>query len=138
MATSQVFGFEYYVKIKGPLVCGRWGHAKKLLQSNGEHTPLPKVFHEGGRRPAVGGKGTGKTGCLFVVQVVGRVFRVPGAGRRRGEGRHHCRLAVRCSAGRRRKIPSSLLAGRPTFAWMTDLASPDRLPRRTLSATMGF
>ena len=60
-----MFGSEYYVKIEGPLVCGRWIHAKKLLQSNGEHTPLPKVFHEGGRRPAVGGRGKGKTGKVM-------------------------------------------------------------------------
>ena len=48
-----------------PVAWGRWTHAKKLLQSNGEHTPLPNVFHEGGRRPAVGGKGKGKTGKVM-------------------------------------------------------------------------
>ena len=45
------------------MVCGRYIHAKKLLQRSGEHTPLPEVFLEGGgHRPAVGGTSKGKTG----------------------------------------------------------------------------
>ena len=28
-----LFGFEYYVEIEGPLVCGRWIHAKKLVKA---------------------------------------------------------------------------------------------------------
>ena len=56
--------------IEGPLVCGRYIRAKKLLQQSGEHTPMPgeipEVFREGGEhRPAVGGKGKGKTGKVW-------------------------------------------------------------------------
>ena len=49
--------------IEGPLVCGRYIEAKKLLLLHAYRPPLPEVFREGGgHRPAVGGKGKGKTG----------------------------------------------------------------------------
>ena len=61
-----MFGINHRPEIEGPLVCGRYIHAKKLLQRSGEHTPLPEVFREGGgRRPVVGGKGKGKKGKVW-------------------------------------------------------------------------
>ena len=51
--------------IEGPLVCGRYIHANKMLELSGKH-PLPDVFREGGaHRPAVGGKGKGETGKVW-------------------------------------------------------------------------
>ena len=61
-----LFGINYRLDIEGQQVCGRYIAAKKLLQRSGEHTPLPEVFHYGGRRrPAVGGKGKRKTGKVW-------------------------------------------------------------------------
>ena len=61
-----MFGISHNLDIEGPLVCGRYIRAKKLLQSSGRHTPLPHVFREGGgHRPAVGGKGKGKKGKVW-------------------------------------------------------------------------
>ena len=60
------FGINHRLAIEGSLVFGRHIAAKKLLQRSGEHTPLPVVFHCGGRRrPAVGGKGKRKTGKVW-------------------------------------------------------------------------
>ena len=75
-----MFGFAHYEDIEGPLVCGRWTDAKKLLQRSGEeHTTLPWVFHKGGhRRPAVGGKGKGKTGMKSLTWREERVHSVMG------------------------------------------------------------
>ena len=55
-----LFGINYPLVIEGPLVCGRWIDAKKELQRSGSpllYTPLPEVFHAGGRpRPCKTGK----------------------------------------------------------------------------------